>query len=158
MINTVMLARSNLNISQSSASKERMQRRQPALLHYNSLSSWQVDKFWEKLSRGWRLIQFINAIPHIRSLSLNCSYPRRRDRGTRIKMRITGIGRDIPRLGSCVPSASSEVLPCFKVIISVYLNSLCGYQKMNSCIRSKREIGSEKWCQKWLFILLFVDY
>ena len=65
-------------------------------------------------------------------------------------MRITGIGRDIPRLGSCVPSASSEVLPCFKVIISVYLNSLCGYQKVNRCIRSKREIGSEKWCQKWL--------
>ena len=59
-------------------------------------------------------------------------------------MHITGIGRDIPRLGSCVPSASSEVLPCFKVIISVYLNSLCGYQKMNKCIKSEGEIGGGK--------------
>ena len=122
------------------------------LLHHNSISSRQFDKFWEKLSRGWRFIQFINAIPYVRSPSLDSSHPRRSDRGTRIKMGITGIGHDIPRLGSCVPSVSSEVLPCFKVIISVYLNSLCGCQKVNRCIKSKRKIGSGKWCQKWLSI------
>ena len=130
------------------------------LLHNNSISSRQFDKLWEKWSRRWRFIQFINAIPHVRSLSLNSSHPRRSDRGTRIKMGITGSGRDIPRLGSCVPSVSSEVLPCFKVIISVYLNSLCGYQKMNRCIKSERKIGSGKWCQKMAFYSqqLFVDY
>lgn len=126
------------------------------LLHHNSISSRQFDKLWEKLSRRWRFIQFINAISHVRSPSLNSSHPRRGDRGTRIKMGITGIGHDIPRLGSCVPSVSSEVLPCFKVIISVYLNSLCGYQK----IKSERKIGSGKWCQKTAFYSqqLFVDY
>ena len=47
------------------------------------------------------------------------------------------MGHDIPRLGSFVPSPSSVGLPFFKVIISVYLNSLYEYNKPNSAIKAK---------------------